>query len=282
MTAPAANAPRATRLARTRRQVWGGVALLALLAGAAWGLRPGRKAPAPAAPTEIRVAVLGATGAPETRARVYLLQRADQAAQGTWDPAAAVFRLPVAATPARALVGAPGHRLGEVRELARDQSVKLRPGIEVRIRLEGRELLEVDGHRLLLRIRPAVDPEGRLPGAGHVEAADLVAFMEPLEPPPAALEPLTRAEFGLALTAAQAEAGVRLPAAGRYAVHWGVLAPGAGTWFTLEDRTGKVLGVRDREAPQVFALRITPEGAAQTLAGLQEWVARLGAPAAAR
>lgn len=264
-------------LSRRRRRVWGGVLLLAAVAGAAWWLRPSTQRPVAPEPATLTVRVLDSTGEPARSAQAFLLQRSSDAPGGAWDPASATFTVPAHQAPARVLVGAPGHRMGEVTDVDGNLEVTLRPGVQVRILLEGRELLEGEGHLVMLRLRPVPGLDGLLPGAGAVDRGTLVSWIQPLLAPPEVFKTLTREEFGVALTAEQAEHGVRLPAPGRYSVHWGVLAAEQGTWFTLEDRTGKVLGVQDRSEPTSYALRITPEGAEQTLKGLKEWIARVQA-----
>jgi hypothetical protein len=268
-------------LRRTRLLVWGGVAALAVAAGVVLLVMRRDDRKASLAPASVRMRVVDPAGAPVRDARVFVGRAAGEPPAVRMDPGEGVLTIEGGWAPHAVLAGARGRRVRFLEDVRADGDLVLERGIEVRVDVQVAEGALRPNERLLVRVRPVADARGLLPGDGRVTKEDLVAWMATTGAEDPLVDPLTRPEFGLALSLEQAARGFLVPAPGRYAVHWGILDLGVGTFFTLEERSGKEIGVVDAPERATTRIAVTEPQVEATREGLARWVERLRAGEAA-
>jgi hypothetical protein len=269
-----------SRRNRIRFALGCGVLLSATSLLAVLGVGPfaGGASPPPAARVTdadtLRLDIVDPDGRPLPAAICYVMRRPGSAPVGErWDPEAAALFLPLGGSPHSVLVTAPGRALRRVDGLTSDRSVALEPGLGVRFALNGAPAaLEHPQVRFLLRIRPTAE---LVEEVGGLDAADLVDLMTHRGAANSGPRGLPRGEFGYAVSRTQAEAGIVVPAPGRYHVHWGLMDLSVGTWFSLGDACGRTVLVQTGR--EHYRLDVTDGDLQKTLVGLRSSVQRLSA-----
>jgi len=264
----------------TRILVWGGVVLLAAAAGVLLLVLQREEPEAQPAPTSVRVRLVDPDGAPVRDARVFVSRAPGEEPAVRMDPGTGVLTIEGGKTPHAVLACARGRRLHFLEDVQADGDLVLERGIEVRVEVRVPDGALRPTERLLLRVRPVADAQGFLPGGGRAPAEDLVAWMAPTGAPDPLVDPLTRPGFGLALSAEQAARGFLLPAPGRYAVHWGLVDSTVGIFVTLEERSGKELGVADAPERGTTRIEVTLPQIEATREEIARFVERLRSGAA--
>lgn len=225
----------------------------------------------PPAPVHVRIVDTAGAAVPSVAVHVRAQPGAEDS-PGTWDAERATLTLPPSARGWNLLLTAPGHVALPVEDVRADRDVVLPAGWHVKMHVLADVPLPESPVHVVLRLRPAPSFEHPVLESGGLSRGQLINLVTCATEPDLALKTPPREVFGLALSRAQAEAGVFLPLAGRYSVHWGLFDEKAGTWFGLSG--GIEVGVTERAAPQDFNLRITPKDLAATQKGLQEGIER--------
>jgi hypothetical protein len=225
----------------------------------------GTEAAAPAGPVTLRVR--DGDGDVVEGAQAYVSGSSDAplAPAGGWDAEAGVLTLE-GGTPARRVVlQARGYRTVVLEDVAADRDLVLEPGLVLRLRVVGDPVLPGPPYRLYFQVKP--DAESWT-GMSESQRQVLVDLMEATTAPPEGMPETTRRGFGFEVSRTQAEAGLRVPLPGRYAIRWGLFDTDRGMWYSRRAGTTTVVDVPADGRPITADIEMTTEEVEATKAEL--------------